>query len=69
MGIKYHYVQMPGRPAQRYSGGIDAESLHRYEPGGYHPVALGDVMKNGRYKILHKLGWGSFATTWAARDT
>ncbi|KAG6094212.1 hypothetical protein E4U31_006375 [Claviceps sp. LM219 group G6] len=68
MGIMYHHVQMPGWPSQRYSGGMDAESLHRYEPGGYHPVALGDVLKNGRYKILHKLGWGSFATTWAARD-
>ncbi|KAG6192742.1 hypothetical protein E4U10_004076 [Claviceps purpurea] len=68
MGIKYHHVQMPGWPVQRYGGGIDAELLGRYEPGGYHPVALGDVMKDGRYKILHKLGWGSFATTWAAKD-
>ncbi|KAG6283807.1 hypothetical protein E4U46_007630 [Claviceps purpurea] len=65
---RYHLVQRPDGPAQRYCGGIDAELLHRYEPGGYHPVALGDVMKNGRYKVLHKLGWGSFATTWAAKD-
>ncbi|KAG6109185.1 hypothetical protein E4U13_006045 [Claviceps humidiphila] len=64
----YHFVQRPDGPAQRYGGGIDAELLDRYEPGGYHPVALGDVMKDGRYKILHKLGWGSFATTWAAKD-
>ncbi|KAG6138389.1 hypothetical protein E4U28_004239 [Claviceps purpurea] len=56
------------RPAQRYGGGLNAESLERYEPGGYHPVALGDVLKGGRYKILHKLGWGSYATTWAAKD-
>ncbi|KAG6261908.1 hypothetical protein E4U47_008058 [Claviceps purpurea] len=68
MGIMYHHVQMPGWPAQRYGGGIDAESLDRYEPGGYHPVALGDVLKNGRYKVLHKLGWGGHATTWAAKD-
>ncbi|KAG5960454.1 hypothetical protein E4U57_008194 [Claviceps arundinis] len=68
MGIMYHHVQMPGWPTQRYGGGIDAESLHRYEPGGYHPVALGDVLKDGRYKILHKLGWGGHATTWAAKD-
>ncbi|KAG5959016.1 hypothetical protein E4U56_005168 [Claviceps arundinis] len=65
---RYHLVQRPDGSAQRYCGGIDAESLHLYKPGGYHPVALGDVMKDGRYKILHKLGWGSFATTWAAKD-
>ncbi|KAG6119860.1 hypothetical protein E4U13_007213 [Claviceps humidiphila] len=56
------------KPAQRYSTRIDVESIDRYEPGGYHPVALGDVLKDGRYKILHKLGWGSHGTTWAARD-
>ncbi|KAG6146683.1 hypothetical protein E4U28_000117 [Claviceps purpurea] len=66
--MMHHHVQMPGWPAQRYGGGIDAESLDRYEPGGYHPVALGDVLKDGRYKILHKLGWGGHATTWAAKD-
>ncbi|KAG6187208.1 hypothetical protein E4U24_000301 [Claviceps purpurea] len=66
--MMHHHVQMPGWLAQRYGGGIDAESLDRYEPGGYHPVALGDVLKDGRYKILHKLGWGGHATTWAAKD-
>ncbi|KAG6178158.1 hypothetical protein E4U36_006674 [Claviceps purpurea] len=65
---RYHLVQRPDGRAQRYCGGIDAESLFLYEPGGYHPVELGDVMNNGRYKILHKLGWGSVATTWAAKD-
>ncbi|KAG5914583.1 hypothetical protein E4U61_005541, partial [Claviceps capensis] len=43
-------------PAQRYSTGLDAGNIDRYEPGGYHPVALGD------------LGWGSHGTTWAAKD-
>jgi hypothetical protein len=38
--------------------GIDgAEPLHRYKPGGYHPIHLGDSLKSGRYQILHKLGW------------
>ncbi|KAF4483451.1 CMGC SRPK kinase [Fusarium agapanthi] len=55
-------------PAQTYSCNVDAEPLHRYRPGGYHPLALGDALKNGRYKILHKLGWGSYSTTWAAKD-
>ncbi|KAF2022232.1 hypothetical protein BU24DRAFT_417870 [Aaosphaeria arxii CBS 175.79] len=47
---------------------VDAEPLHRYNEGGYHPVHLGDVLKEGRYKILHKLGWGSYSTVWAAGD-
>jgi serine/threonine-protein kinase SRPK3 len=56
--------------AQTYSYGcdIDAEPLHRYQPGGYHPLELGDVLKDGSYKILHKLGWGGYSTTWAAKD-
>lgn len=39
-----------------------------YRPGGYHPVALGDSLKDGRYKIRHKLGFGKFSTVWVARD-
>ncbi|RBR16009.1 hypothetical protein FVER53590_11132 [Fusarium verticillioides] len=54
--------------AQKYKCGVDAEPLHRYEASGYHPLALGDVLEGGRYKILHKLGWGSYSTTWAAKD-
>jgi serine/threonine-protein kinase SRPK3 len=48
--------------------GIDAEPLHRYRVGGYHPVALGDLFHDGRYKVLHKLGWGGYSTVWAAKD-
>ncbi|KAI1425415.1 kinase-like domain-containing protein [Xylaria sp. FL1777] len=51
-----------------YTCEIDAEPIHRYRPGGYHPVRLGDQLKSGRYKILHKVGWGGYSTTWAARD-
>jgi serine/threonine-protein kinase SRPK3 len=47
---------------------IDAEPLHRYRIGGYHPIALRDLLKDGRYKILHKLGWGGYSTVWAAKD-
>ncbi|KAM0191956.1 hypothetical protein ACHAPI_008676 [Fusarium lateritium] len=53
---------------QTYKCDIDAEPLHRYRPGGYHPVALGDSLKDDRYKVLHKLGWGGYSTTWAAKD-
>jgi len=47
---------------------VDAEPLHRYRTGGYHPIRLGDLLKDGRYKIVHKLGWGGYSTVWAARD-
>ncbi|KAH7399195.1 serine protein kinase [Phaeosphaeria sp. MPI-PUGE-AT-0046c] len=54
--------------APRSLSSIDAEPLHRHEAGGYHPITLGDCFRNGRYKILHKLGWGGYSTVWAARD-
>lgn len=47
---------------------VDAEPLHRYRKGGYHPISLGDILKDGRYRILHKLGWGGYSTVWAVRD-
>lgn len=46
----------------------DSESANRYGAGGFSPIHLGDEFKGGRYKILHKLCWGSDSTVWAARD-
>jgi hypothetical protein len=57
-----------GMTHRTYQCDIDAEPLHRYRFGGYHPVKLGDLFQNGRYKIIHKAGWGGYSTTWAARD-
>ncbi|KAK9364304.1 hypothetical protein V1509DRAFT_650740 [Lipomyces kononenkoae] len=51
-----------------YTSAIDAEPLYRYRKGGYHPITLGNFLKNGRYKILDKLGWRGYSTVWAARD-
>lgn len=51
-----------------YISPVDAEPLHRYRQGGYHPVTLGECLKSGRYKVLHKLGWGGYSTVWVARD-
>lgn len=42
--------------------------MRRYKEGGYHPVHLGDELKHGRYRVLHKLGWGGYSTVWLARD-
>ena len=39
-----------------------------YGPGKLHPVQFGDVFKDMRYKVLRKLGAGSFSTVWLARD-
>ena len=54
-------------PSQ-YNIGVPAEELEQYYPGGYHPIHLNDCLKDGQYEILHKLGFGSFATVWLARD-
>ncbi|TKA76118.1 hypothetical protein B0A49_03666 [Cryomyces minteri] len=51
-----------------YDGGVPEESLYRYRPGGYHPVHLGDFLSNGRYEVVHKLGFGGYSTVWLARD-
>jgi serine/threonine-protein kinase SRPK3 len=45
----------------------DVEAFDRYARGGYHPVAIGDRL-GGQYRILHKLGHGSYSTVWLARD-
>lgn len=47
---------------------LDAEPLRRYKAGGYHPLHLGDHFKSNRYEVLHKLGWGGYATVWLAKD-
>jgi len=46
------------------------EHIYDYEPSGYHPVHLRGVYgKNERYRVIHKLGSGGFATVWLCRDT
>jgi serine/threonine-protein kinase SRPK3 len=44
------------------------ENLELYAPEGLHPVSIGDVFADGRYKVLHKLGYGGSSTIWLARD-
>jgi serine/threonine-protein kinase SRPK3 len=56
------------RPERVYMPGIEVEDLEAYTVGGYHPTTIKDIFDGGRYKVVHKLGWGGYSTTWLARD-
>ncbi|OAA43646.1 protein kinase domain protein [Metarhizium rileyi] len=43
------------------------EDIDDYRPGGYHPIHIDDRL-NKRYRIVHKLGHGTFSTVWLALD-
>ncbi|CAG8907939.1 unnamed protein product [Penicillium egyptiacum] len=43
------------------------EKLESYSVGGYHPIAIGDQFHD-RYRIVHKLGHGTYSTIWLAQD-
>lgn len=45
------------------------EDVEDYRAGGFHPVHLGDDFKDGRYHVIHKLGYGGFSTVWLTEDT
>jgi serine/threonine-protein kinase SRPK3 len=48
------------------------EDMTRYVPKGYHPIVIGDILSPGgsrQYRIMHKLGFGSYATVWLAQKT
>ena len=47
---------------------LACEWVEDYHPGGYHPVHLGDAFNDGQYKVIRKLGEGSYSTVWLARD-
>ncbi|CAM1507482.1 Fc.00g071230.m01.CDS01 [Cosmosporella sp. VM-42] len=35
-----------------------------YRPGGFHPIKFGDTLGGGNYRVIRKLGNGSFSTVW-----
>ncbi|KAI3528618.1 SRPK2 bound unphosphorylated [Colletotrichum abscissum] len=45
----------------------NVERLNDYRPGGYHPIQIDDRLHK-RYRIVHKLGHGTFSTVWLALD-
>ena len=47
---------------------LPCEWVEDYRPGGYHPVVLGEIFNNGQYRVMRKLGEGSYSTVWLARD-
>jgi hypothetical protein len=64
--IKYAFVKASS--VFRYELIDGAEDLEKYEPGGYHPISIGDVFSDGRYLIIDKLGHGGYSTVRLARD-
>jgi serine/threonine-protein kinase SRPK3 len=48
---------------------LDAiEDIEDFQPSGYHPISVGDTFDHGRFRVLHKLGFGGSSTVWLARD-
>ncbi|KAK3296459.1 kinase-like domain-containing protein [Chaetomium fimeti] len=47
----------------------NTEYADYYRHGGFHPVDLGDVLgEDGRFRVVHKLGYGGQGTVWLCRD-
>ncbi|KAA8892829.1 kinase-like domain-containing protein [Sphaerosporella brunnea] len=44
------------------------ENPTMYRPGGFHPVAIGDELHDGRYRVIHRLSHGAYGTVWMALD-
>ncbi|KAG6183925.1 hypothetical protein E4U10_006627 [Claviceps purpurea] len=54
-------------PSVEYGIIEGVESIGHYRLGRYYPVHIDDRL-NKRYRIVHKLGHGSFSTVWLAID-
>lgn len=65
-------AQSPGSASSREDlteNTADEEDSEDYCKGGYHPVTVGEIFKDGKYKVVRKLGWGHFSTVWLSKDT
>jgi serine/threonine protein kinase len=48
---------------------VPTEWIESYRPGGFHPIHPGDKLKDSRYTIICRLGYGAFSTVWLAEDS
>lgn len=65
------------QPAKQSSGTLrppisikpieDVEPFYMYDHDGYHPLNIGSPIGD-RYRVVDKLGHGSYSTVWLARD-
>jgi hypothetical protein len=55
-------------PYQRCESNRSLEDPARYQPGGYHPIAIGDELHDGRYRVIHRISHGAYSTVWMAMD-
>ena len=46
---------------------LEETSLSQYRSKHYYPVRIGQVL-NDQYRIITKLGYGAYSTSWLARD-
>ncbi|EGX93780.1 hypothetical protein CCM_02049 [Cordyceps militaris CM01] len=45
------------------------EDLGSYYYGGLYTVWLGEKFKDGRHRVVQKLGFDGFSTVWLVQDT
>lgn len=45
------------------------EWVEKYRPGGYHPTHFDDEFNHGQYRVIRKLGVGSYSTVWLVVDS
>ncbi|KAF8997698.1 kinase-like domain-containing protein [Cyathus striatus] len=43
------------------------DCAEHYGIGGFHPIYIGDTF-NDRYRVVNKLGFGSYSTVWIVED-
>lgn len=62
-------INPDGRIYSLWGDGEGMEGTDSYGIGGLHPVHIEDYLgEDGRFKVVHKLGAGGFATVWLCRD-